>query len=84
MWLADKPRVQEHLSDKLAGLVSRCADLDQGVAMWYIGAFWHVMAKEWVGVDRLRCVSPLISCPLINQDESLIGLNPAESTSSTF
>ncbi|KAI8922387.1 hypothetical protein DFJ77DRAFT_22375 [Powellomyces hirtus] len=50
-WMSDKPMIQEHLADKLAGLLLK---LPQGNAMRYIKAFWTIMVTEWHGIDRLR------------------------------
>lgn len=51
MWQSDKPRTQQQLAIEFAGLI----DLLPGeTALAFLDAFWKTMAREWVGIDRLR------------------------------
>ncbi|KAH7028336.1 hypothetical protein B0J12DRAFT_351232 [Macrophomina phaseolina] len=51
MWQSDKPRTQQQLAVDLAGLVDI---LPRDTALDFLAAFWKTMAREWVGIDRLR------------------------------
>ncbi|KAL1629868.1 hypothetical protein SLS56_005137 [Neofusicoccum ribis] len=51
MWQSDKPRTQQQLATDLADLIF-IMPLD--AALDFLAAFWKTMAREWVGIDRLR------------------------------
>ncbi|KAL1646890.1 hypothetical protein SLS58_003025 [Diplodia intermedia] len=51
MWQSDKPRTQQQLAVELAALVDI---LPLDTALDFLDAFWTTMAREWVGIDRLR------------------------------
>jgi len=53
MWMSDKPRTQQQLARDLAGLVDVVPD---ATAIPFLDAFWKTMAREWSGIDVLRCV----------------------------
>ena len=57
-WHSDKPKVQRDLAEKLSALVH---SMPQAKAMAFARAFWDTMAREWHGIDRIRCVSRLSS-----------------------
>ncbi|KAJ3309214.1 hypothetical protein HDU76_003686, partial [Blyttiomyces sp. JEL0837] len=50
-WMSDKPRIQEHLAEKLASVA---LELPVELSLRYIESFWSTMAAEWHGIDRLR------------------------------
>ncbi|KAJ3191290.1 hypothetical protein HK101_007901, partial [Irineochytrium annulatum] len=50
-WMSDKPRVQEHLAEKLASPIN---DLKAVLGIRYLKAFWTIITLEWHGIDRLR------------------------------
>lgn len=67
VWMADKPKYQNELSDNLAYLATTLScefpevpegkepDLeDFPAALRFIRAFWETMCREWRGIDRLR------------------------------
>lgn len=59
MWMCDKPRPQQQLAQELAGLVAGSRSvLAAENALPFINAFWVTMAREWVGIDVLRCGLP--------------------------
>ncbi|KAK0660010.1 Ribosomal RNA processing protein 1-like protein B [Lasiodiplodia hormozganensis] len=51
MWQSDKPRTQQQLAIELAALIDI---LPLDTALDFQDAFWKTMAREWVGIDRLR------------------------------
>ncbi|KAF2018883.1 hypothetical protein BU24DRAFT_405624 [Aaosphaeria arxii CBS 175.79] len=51
LWMQDKPAIQQRLSRDLASLV---LDLQDGVALPFVEAFWVTMAREWSGIEALR------------------------------
>lgn len=62
--MSDKPLVQQKLADDLADLllVVRTAKADGRVArvksaLAFLEAFWHIVIREWSGLDRLRSVA---------------------------
>lgn len=58
MWQSDKPRTQQQLAIDLADLIF-IMPLD--TALDFLAAFWKTMAREWVGIDRLRYDSPILN-----------------------
>ncbi|KAJ3293553.1 hypothetical protein HK104_004368 [Borealophlyctis nickersoniae] len=50
-WMSDKPIIQQHLAEKLAGLTLQ---LKNDVPMRYLAMFWETIVREWYGIDRLR------------------------------
>lgn len=52
MWMSDRPRTQQQLARDLASLVD---DVRPSVIIPFLDAFWKTMAREWVGIDALRC-----------------------------
>ena len=53
MWHSDKPLVQEDLADKLCSLMESAKPSDTWV---FFRAFWTVIIREWIGIDRLRWI----------------------------
>jgi ribosomal RNA-processing protein 1 len=68
MWMADKPKYQRELAERLASVASVLACEPVGSAqeeqegceeslpasLLYIRAFWETISREWTGLDRLR------------------------------
>lgn len=58
MWMADKPKYQKELAERLTGIIGVLykASSDVGQVSWilYVKAFWQTMCREWRGIDRLR------------------------------
>ena len=68
VWMADKPKYQHELCEKLAQLattlpaeIKEAAEDEESAempaqppAMLYIRAFWETICREWRGIDRLR------------------------------
>lgn len=52
MWHSDKPLVQEELAENIASLVYVFRLPER--ALEFVSAFFTTMAREWVGIDRLR------------------------------
>ncbi|KAI9192929.1 nucleolar protein,Nop52-domain-containing protein [Polychytrium aggregatum] len=50
-WMSDKPPVQQHLADRLAGMVE---SLPGDLGLRFLEAFWNIIAAEWNGIDRIR------------------------------
>lgn len=58
MWQSDKPRTQQQLAIELAALIDI---LPLDTSLDFQDAFWKTMAREWVGIDRLRYGSNHVS-----------------------
>jgi ribosomal RNA-processing protein 1 len=50
-WMSDRQHVQIHLADRLSALVT---SLPIKQAIEYTSAWFHVLAREWPGIDRVR------------------------------
>ena len=54
MWMSDKRPVQQDLARRLADFVTGFPTAM--ASMEFLWAFWRTMAREWHGIDVLRCV----------------------------
>ncbi|XP_058478762.1 ribosomal RNA processing protein 1 homolog B-like [Solea solea] len=52
LWMQDKPRLQEDLSNHISSLIHSFHDLDGQIL--YLESFLQTMKREWTGIDRLR------------------------------
>jgi ribosomal RNA-processing protein 1 len=50
-WMSDRQHVQLHLASRLSNLVAALPVLQ---AIEYTRAWFHVLAREWPGLDRVR------------------------------
>jgi hypothetical protein len=56
LWMADGARMQQALARDLAGLALVLPEARR--ARRFVRAFWRTMAREWGGIDGLRCGLP--------------------------
>lgn len=56
MWHSDKRAVQADLAERLTGLIHVMPPANQPL---FVQVFWGTMAREWHGIDRLRCAGAL-------------------------
>jgi ribosomal RNA-processing protein 1 len=63
--MSDKPLVQQRLASDLSSIIlqidPKSAEEDtlarDMAALDFIQGFWEAIIREWVGIDRFRCVS---------------------------
>ncbi|XP_070581352.1 ribosomal RNA processing protein 1 homolog A-like [Ptychodera flava] len=52
MWMSDKPVIQEELAETIANLIHSFQTTSS--ALNFVETFFQTMAREWLGIDRLR------------------------------